>query len=54
MTACLTADNCLLQFCVCVLLLSETQARASVCIAEKFGNCFDAVMYSHLSAHMAR
>ncbi len=35
MTACLTTDSCLLQLLVLVLLLSEIQARAYLCIARR-------------------
>ena len=38
----LTADSCLVQFPELLLLLSETQARASVCIAMTIGDCFHA------------
>ena len=51
MSACLTADSYLLQFRVLVLLLSETQARASSCFVVTTADTFmmgalHAVLYS--------
>ncbi len=45
--ACLTADSCLLQFLVLVLLLSEIQARTPLCVAMMLGYCVHAAACSH-------
>ena len=45
--ACLAAHSCLLQFLVLVLLLSEIQTRAPLCVAMMLGYCVHAAACSH-------
>ena len=49
----LITDSCILQLPVLILLLANTHARASLCIAMPIGCCFHTAVHSYKCAYVA-